>query len=124
MERASDELVRAGVLDDERLAESLVRRQVQAKPAGKVVLVAKLRQRGIAGGLAKEAVEEGLRGRDLLADAVELARRKVRGSKPGLERQVLERRVFAYLARRGFESEVCRSAVERAVGSGGAEFDR
>jgi regulatory protein len=114
---AATEMADKGLIDDRRLAESLVRKQLGTKAAGKRVLVAKVRQRGIAGPVAEAAAAEGLKGRDLLADAVDLARRKARGSKPGLDPQVLRQRVFAYLARRGFDGEVCRRAVERALGN-------
>jgi regulatory protein len=123
-EQAAEQLAGAGLLDDRRLAESLVRKQVQAKAAGKTVLVAKLRQRGIDGATAKEAVSEGLKGRDMLADAVDLARRRARGSKPGMDAQTLERKVFGYLARRGFDAEICRAAVAAALGRRGQDDDR
>ena len=108
-----------GLLDDRKLAASLVRKQMGMKAAGKRVLVAKLRQRGIGTGTATEAVDEGLKGRDPLADAIDLARRRMRTMKQGLDSQVVRQRVFAYLARRGFDAEVCRTAVERAFGKMG-----
>jgi regulatory protein len=118
-EAAAAELERVGLLDDRKLAESLVRKQMGAKPAGKRVLVAKLRQRGIPGATAEEAVKQGTAGRDELADAVDLARRKARLFKAGEDPQVARRRLFAYLARRGFDGAICRAAVGRVTGDSG-----
>ena len=55
--------------------------------------------------------------RDVLADALDLARRKVRILKPGEDPQVVARKLFAYLARRGFDAEICRAAVSRFAGN-------
>ena len=103
------------ILDDRRFAESLVRKQLGSKPAGKRVLVARLRQRGIDPTPANHAAGQALEGRDGLRDAIDLARRRLGTMKPGLDPQLVQCKVFAYLARRGFEPEVCRSAVEAAA---------
>lgn len=116
-ERTAADLEGLGLLNDPRLAESLARKQMNTKPVGKRVLVAKIRQRGIPAATANEAAEARLKDRDVLADALDLARRKVRILKPGEDPQVVARKLFAYLARRGFDADVCRAAVERVIGN-------
>lgn len=123
-EAAAEALERVGLLDDRRLAESLVRKQMGSKPVGKRVLESKLRQRGISGTAAGAAVAQGMAGRDVLADAIDLARRRARLLKPGEDPQVVHRRLFGYLARRGFDAEVCREAVGRVTGDSGDLGDR
>ena len=79
-------------------------------------MMAKIRQRGIPAATASEAAEARLKDRDVLADAVDLARRKARVLRPGEDPQVVARKLFAYLARRGFDADVCRAAVAKATG--------
>jgi hypothetical protein len=39
--------------------------------------------------------------------------------KPGTAPEVVRRRLFAYLARRGVEAEVCRAAIAQLPGAAG-----
>jgi regulatory protein len=116
------DLVRVGLLDDAAYARTYIRAQLSRKAAGRVLLMAALRRKRIDPAIAKEAVDEALGGQDLMSQAADLAARRLRTMKPGLEPDVVRRRLFGMLARRGFDMDACRGAVERvmkAAGQGG-----
>jgi regulatory protein len=119
-ERVVERLSEAGLIDDRALAESVVAGQLARKPAGGVYLKSKLAERGVERGAADEAVAAALAERDLAADALQLARKRARAMS-GLEPQVQRRRLTQFLARRGFEPDICRDAVRRALEPGGSD---
>lgn len=116
LETVCDELSAAGILNDEASARSAARAMVARRPAGKRLIEQKLRAKGIAPATAKAAAEEAVADRDPLTDATALARKRLRTMSPDLERHVVVRRLSGVLARGGFDPDVCRRAIERAVG--------
>jgi regulatory protein len=115
-EHVADALERRGVLDDDALAASAARAIVSRRPAGRRLIEAKLRQQGIDAEGAKAAAAGALEGRDPLEDAIALASRRMRTFGAGVDDQARRRRLFGVLARRGFDADVCRVAVERVCG--------
>ncbi len=115
VERTIDDLTSAGLLDDAELGASIARSLVNRKPAGRRLIEAKLRQRGIDADTARQAAASAVEARDPLEDAMALAESRLRSVR-GLDRVAAERRLFGALARRGFEGEVCREAIGRVVG--------
>lgn len=111
---AADHLQRLGLLDDRRYAENLVRSQLARKPAGRTFLLARLRKDGIDQKLAESVIAEALAPRDLTAEAADLARRKARTMQT-LAPEVRKRRLFAMLARRGFDPDTARDALDQAL---------
>ncbi|MCC5787412.1 MAG: regulatory protein RecX [Phycisphaerales bacterium] len=111
---AADHLARLGLLDDRRYAENLVRAQLARKPAGRSFLLARLRKDGIDQKLAETVIAEALAPRDLAAEAADLARRKARTMQT-LAPEIRQRRLFAMLARRGFDPDTARAALELAL---------
>lgn len=112
-----ERLERVGLLDDAELAENLVRTKQDRKGLGKQAITAELRQRGIAQEAIEQAVSE-------IDDDEEQARcdewaLKRAGQLRGLDQATAERRLNAFLMRRGYRSEVIRRAVERALPRGG-----
>lgn len=110
---AADHLTSLGLLDDRRYAENLVRAQLARKPAGRTFLIARLRKDGIDQQLAETVVAKTLAPRDLAAEVADLARRKAR-TMDRLAPEVRDRRLFAMLARRGFDPDTARAALELA----------
>ncbi|MBX3357748.1 MAG: regulatory protein RecX [Phycisphaeraceae bacterium] len=106
-----------GLIDDAAFAQSYVRSQLARKPAGKALLVAKLMQKRIEPGTARRAVETALKGTDQAAAAAVLAQKRALRMSPELGRDVVRRRLMGLLARRGFDGEVCRGAVDIAMKS-------
>ncbi|TVQ30092.1 MAG: regulatory protein RecX [Phycisphaeraceae bacterium] len=117
-EAAADHMTSIGLLDDRAYAEMAVRDELARKPAGRMLLVSKLAQKKIGRELAEEVVAAALAERDGESDAIELAKRRARTFDSRLSSDAARRRLFAYLARRGFDPQLCRRGVEAALGRG------
>jgi len=98
--RVADRFVTVGVLDDEALAAALARAEIARKPAGPMLLEMKLVAKGIDRPTARRAAQAALADRDLLADAVHLARRRLAAMSPSVQEPARQRRLYAALARR------------------------
>lgn len=117
----TEDLSRVGLLNDAEFARNYVRSQLARKPAGRALLMASLRRRRVDQATAREAVDEALGAVDLSRGAADLAISRVRRMSPHLEPDVVRRRLFGLLARRGFDPETAREAVERAMKAAGRE---
>ena len=113
-DRVCNRLRDAGLVDDEAYAHEAVGAMLARKPAGERLLHAKLRSKGLADDIARKAIAEHLDDRDLLADAVSLARSRIARMRD-LDDQTRRRRLHGVLARRGFDIETCRKAVDIAL---------
>jgi len=107
-----------GLIDDDAYAEAAARSIVARKATGRELLVSSLRARGVDAETARRAAAAALEDRDVAADALTLARQKARSMPADLDEHARRRRVYAQLARRGFSPEVCRNAVDQALGVG------
>lgn len=112
-----ERLERVGLLNDDELAENLVRTKQDRKGLGKGAITAELRQRGVA----QESIDAAIADID---DDEEQTRAdewatKRAGQLRGLDQATAERRLNGYLMRRGYRSEVIRRAVEKALPRGG-----
>lgn len=114
VDAALADLEELGVVDDRRTAENFVRSQA-ADGISRDMIEAALIERGIEPGLASSVLQSQLQGREEGAEALELARLRVRTSPAHLTVEVVKRRVFGYLARRGFDEETARQAVDTAA---------
>lgn len=118
---AVDRLEGVGLLDDESLARDRAERIASEGRSGPRGAEVKLRSVGIDPRTASRAVTEAFRGVDTLEQAVALAQRRERSIPAGLDAPTRKRRLYGYLARRGYDHDTCRRAVERALG--GADDD-
>lgn len=118
VEAVVEEAQAHGWLDDEAFARLWIRDRLQRKPKSRALLARELRAQGLPEGaieraLAEETADwdevEALRG--LMEDA--LARYRGRGLDP----RTLERRIFAFLRRRGFSAEAIRRELKRLSGA-------
>ncbi|MFK4730066.1 regulatory protein RecX [Agromyces mediolanus] len=108
-----DRYERLGYLDDARLAEQLVHSHGERRGRGSGAILAELGRRGIPPNVAREAVGE-LDPETELSNAITVAERRAR-QLGGLDRAVAERRLSAFLARRGYPGDVVREAVATAL---------
>lgn len=115
--RIADDLASKGILDEAAFAEGVLHAELARKPAGKHLLSARLRARGVEDAVARKAVADAVAdpSYDPRAGALELARRKLRTMSARLEPDAVRRRLYAALARRGFDPDVCRWAVDRVA---------
>lgn len=104
---------RLGYLDDRRLAEQLVHSHGTRRGRGSGALLHELGRRGIETELARDALD-ALDPEVELDHATQIASRRVR-QLAGLERSTAERRLSAFLLRRGYGGDVVRRAVTAAL---------
>lgn len=115
--RIAADLQAAGLIDEKSFAEGVVGSTIARKATGSRLLVNTLRAKGIEGKMAASAVEKVTRESDYdpRAAALDLARRKNRTMGTRLDAQARQRRLYGLLARRGFDSELCREVVETVI---------
>ena len=105
-----DELVASGTINDARCAESLVHRWTRNGPIAATELQRRLEAKGIPADIAQqttEAIGDG----DVFKQALESAERKLK-SLGGQGPDVVARRVFSHLGRRGFDEDTSRSVLD------------
>jgi len=113
-------LQRAGLVDDLQFARFWVDNRESFRPRGKWALRVELQQKGIA----REVIDSVVDDVDEEANAMKAARS--RGNRlDGLDEGTFRRRLFGFLRRRGFSSEVSRSVTTRLWDEfdGGQETD-
>ncbi len=108
-----------GALDDESFAAGLVRRELIRKPAGRRLLESKLRAKGVSSEIIDRVICQALDERDVYADALKVAMSGARSLPESLEYMKKVRRLSGRLARRGFDADVVRRAVNEALGEQG-----
>lgn len=109
---------RLGYLDDARLAEQLVHSHGVRRGRGSGAIMQELGRRGVDAAIARTVVDE-LDPETELENARVVASRRAR-QLTGLDRQTAERRLSAFLARRGYPGDVVREAVSAALAAEGS----
>ena len=115
VEAALSDLEAVGLIDDERFARELAehhRRRGMGRRAG----MSALRSKGVDRDLAERTVDE-VQPDDDAELAFELARARLERLR-SLSPDVVSRRLFGFLVRRGYEPQIARSAVQRALTEG------
>jgi regulatory protein len=103
----------SGLLDDHKFVRRWIETRRERRPEGEPKVRRDLLRRGIPKSVIDQILAE--LDEDLGTDdeALDLLRRN-RARYAGLEAMKAQRRMFGYLARRGFDPETTRQAVERA----------
>jgi len=117
VEAALDRLEAAGFLDDSAFARQFARSRSAGAGASRRRIQQELNRRGVARQVTDEAIAEVYEEEavDEEAVAVRAARKKLR-SLAGLDPVVRNRRLYGYLARRGFDAADIRNAIEVVTG--------
>jgi len=111
-----ERLVGAGLLDDERYALAYARSKLVGQGSSARRISQDLARKGVSTELSKQAIEQVVIDEEIDTRAViERVARKKLASMGDLEPVVLRRRLFAFLARRGYEMDEIREVVA-AVG--------
>lgn len=109
-ERVVERLRELRLIDDAAFARFWIENRERFSPRGARALKAELRQKGLASEVIATEVEEGVdEAAGAHAAALRQARRFAR-----LDPATFRQKLFAYLARRGFDYEVIGPAVEAA----------
>ena len=114
-------LVEKGYLDDEAFAESFARDRVRLRPSGPRRIVQELRAKGVAADVAEPVVENVFAAENV--SELELARtaaekwsrsnlRSTTGRSRDEPRGKLRRRLYGYLARRGFTGATIWTVID------------
>lgn len=110
-DQAIAEFVRLGLLDDRKLARDLVELRLERQPAAAARVNDELRQRGVDPTVVAEVLAEFGPALDSVETAKELLRRQARRY-AGLDEGKARRRMFGFLARRGYDQEIAQAAVD------------
>ncbi len=111
VETAIAELIRSRHIRDRKFAENWVRRRQKSNPRGKTVLKRELVDKGVDKETAEKVVAE-VETEDEMALAVQLARKRAKHYQR-LPLPTAKRRLYGFLARRGFNSETIRQVLEQ-----------
>ncbi|HJP85919.1 MAG TPA: regulatory protein RecX [Gemmatimonadaceae bacterium] len=105
-------LVSAGLLDDAKYAEQYARSKMLATGASKRRLTQDLYRKGIKGDIASTAIDNVVADEEIDTSAmIERVARKKLAQLGDLEPLVLRRRLFAFLARRGYDVDEIKRVV-------------
>jgi regulatory protein len=109
-------LVDNGLLDDAKYAEQYARSKITTTGASKRRLQQDLYRKGIKGELATNAIANVIEQEEIdPAAVIERVAKKKLAQLGDLEPLVIRRRLFAFLARRGYELEDIKGVVARLV---------
>lgn len=104
-------LARRGMLDDAAFAESFVRDRVRLRPHGKRRLQQELRRRGVDPSVSLAAIDDVLETEDASESDLALRAAAKWKPRPGEDPQAARRRLYGFLARRGFGSDAILAAL-------------
>jgi len=107
------DLERVGLLDDERFARLYVQERVRLQPRAARLIGRELLKKGVSREIIDQAIGSEIGAGREEEMAVELARRASARLR-GIEPEAAKRRLWAFLARRGFSPEQIISALKAA----------
>ena len=112
VDAAVERLVAAGLLDDAAYARAFVRSKISSQGFSRRRLQQELAKRGVAREISEAAIAEVLHDDDVDegANIERVARKKLRTLR-GLDEETQRRRLYAYLARRGYDVDGVRAVV-------------
>ena len=109
-------LVSAGLLDDSKYAEQYARSKMLSTGASKRRLTQDLYRKGIKGDVAAAAIGNVIADEEIdTAALIEQVARKKLTQLGDLEPLVLRRRLFGFLARRGYDVDEIKAVVARLI---------
>eukprot|EP00752_Nemacystus_decipiens_P013508 g11966.t1 len=112
IDQVLERLAELDLLDDEQFGRALVRETMARKPAGPALLKQKLFQKGIRGALADRLVAEATADTESQHDAAITFAQKKAASMRNLDATTRNRRLYGQLARRGFDPDTIRAAMD------------
>lgn len=113
--RLLDAFAQSELIDDEKVARAHARSILDRGARSEAWMRSALRRRGVAADLAAQVAKETAGARDALHDAMTLASRRLILAKRDEPPQATARRLVAFLARRGYDADTARKAVEQAM---------
>ena len=111
IETSIEELIRSGHIRDRKFAENWIARRQKSNPRGKTLLKHELVDKGIDRETAEQVIAT-VETEDETKVALEIAQKRAKQYKR-LPTHVAKRRLYGFLARRGFGSDVVRQVLEQ-----------
>jgi regulatory protein len=109
-------LCEAGVLDDAKYAMAYARSKLNGSGASERRILQELARKGVQQAVVKEAIEHLVADEEIDTTAVlERVARKKLASLGDLEPLVVRRRLYAFLARRGYDLDEVQTVVQRLL---------
>jgi regulatory protein len=112
IQAALETLSASGTVDDERVAGQIVHSRRRRRDVGPKRLEAELISRGVAPRTAGEHIDQALKGADLAAECLELARHFLRRYEP-LDQPAQRQKLANFLLRRGYEAAQVWPAIRQ-----------
>ena len=100
------------IIDDAKFAELFVESRMRTNPKGKTLLKKELIQKGIEASIIEKVLGEESKDEDSLVR--ELARKKMETLKKE-PKEKIRRKLFSYLAQRGFDFEIINEIIREYV---------
>ncbi len=113
--------IEVGLIDDKLFAETIVNSRRKFKGSSKSVIKRELVEKGVGSELIEDVVNE-ITAEDELATATDLALKRI-PRLSALDRDVRQRRLFGYLSRKGYGSNVVLAACKIAEDSLNSELN-
>jgi regulatory protein len=114
VERTVERLIASGLLDDAEYARQLARSQLVSRGFSRRRLQDELFRRGVEREVAREAIEAVMADESVDESAmVELLARKKLRTLAGLDAATRRRRLYSFLARRGYSPDDVRAVTEK-----------
>jgi regulatory protein len=111
-----ERLIANGLLDDARYAAAFARGKLLGPGASRRRIRQQLYQRGIQNDIADAAIDSAIEDEAIDPDAVvEKDARKKLASLSGLETPVVRRRLYAHLARRGYNIDEINAVMKKVL---------
>jgi len=114
IERTIEHLKELKLINDEEFARQLISEKLASKPAGKAVLRQKLIQKGISFKLSNEILKEYFsedNEKEFVISNFDKYFRRVEG----LDRQQKRKKMFDYLARKGFDFDIIKQVINEKI---------
>jgi regulatory protein len=108
------ELERLGYLDDREHARVWAEQAVRSGRAGPMAIESKLRRQGVSAEIAREATREAMAGADEEELAYQAGKKRLKAL-VRLDTVTRRRRLYGFLARRGFSHEAICNALARLI---------
>ena len=112
-EKTINRLKELGFLDDRKFAQEFIERYLFRKPAGKYLLAKKLREKGIKAKIVEESLEKFYPEKE--EDLAKKAGEKFLSRLNSLPLEKKKARLFSFLSRQGFPSEMCVQTTQKLV---------
>ncbi len=112
-EKTIDRLKELGYLNDRKFAQEFIERCLLRKAAGKYLLAKKLQEKGVRKEIVEESLEKVYPEKE--EDLAEKAGEKFLSRLSSLPLEKKKSRLFSFLSRRGFPSEMCVQTTQKLV---------